>query len=82
VREVLALMFVAACGRFGFDGRLRGAPPNNADAAPPGADGVPDLRRLRRLCAFAESTDMQAQPAFDLWIDDVIAANTPVSCAD
>ena len=45
-------------------------------------DGTPPLGELQLGIAFANSTDTQAQPAYDLWIDDVIVAYIPVSCAD
>jgi hypothetical protein len=45
-------------------------------------DGTPPLGELQLGIAFASSTDSDFQPALDLWIDDVIVANAPVSCAD
>jgi hypothetical protein len=45
-------------------------------------DGTPPLGELQLGIAFANSTDTDMQPALDLWIDDVIVANAPVTCAD
>ena len=45
-------------------------------------DGMPLLGELQLGIAFANSTDTQPQPPYDLWIDDVIVAYTPVGCAD
>jgi hypothetical protein len=45
-------------------------------------DGNPPLAALGLGIAFANSTDQTAEPAYDLWIDDVIVAYTPLTCAD
>jgi hypothetical protein len=45
-------------------------------------DGVPRLAAAGVGIAFASSTDVDAEPALDLWIDDVIVANAPLTCAD
>jgi hypothetical protein len=45
-------------------------------------DGTPPLSALGFGLAFADSTDAVMEPAYDIWIDDVIVANTPVTCAD
>jgi hypothetical protein len=45
-------------------------------------DGNPPLGELQLGIAFANSTDGDPQPAYDVWIDDVIVANVPLTCAD
>lgn len=43
-------------------------------------DGSPAIAQLELGIEFATSTDTSPQPAFDLWIDDVIVSATPVTC--
>jgi hypothetical protein len=45
-------------------------------------DGSPPISELSMGIHFAGSSVSVAQPAMDIWIDDVIASPTPVSCAD
>ena len=45
-------------------------------------DGVPAIGRLAFGIQLAGSTNAVPQAAFDVWIDDVIASPTSVTCAD
>jgi hypothetical protein len=45
-------------------------------------DGSPPLSELSLGIHFAGSSVTVAQPAMDIWIDDVIASPSPVTCAD
>jgi hypothetical protein len=45
-------------------------------------DGAPALRDLSFGIQLSGSTNTLPQPAFDVWIDDVIVSPTSVTCAD
>jgi hypothetical protein len=45
-------------------------------------DGSPPLNYMEFGIGFAGSTDINNQPAMDVWIDDVIVNNSPITCAD
>jgi hypothetical protein len=45
-------------------------------------DGSPALAEMAFGIQLANSTDTSTQPAIDVWIDDVIVATTPLTCAD
>jgi len=45
-------------------------------------DSAPPIRDLAFGIGFAGSNVNDPQPAFDLWIDDLITDSAPVTCAD
>ena len=45
-------------------------------------DGVPPLSILGFGIEFSATTQMVDEPRIDVWIDDVIVANAPITCAD
>ncbi len=45
-------------------------------------DGVPAIEVMNFGIGFAGPSVLVAQPAFDLWLDDVIIASTALTCAD
>lgn len=45
-------------------------------------DGTPAIDEMGFGIQLATSTDTAAQPAMDVWFDDVIVANTPLTCSD
>ena len=45
-------------------------------------DGTPPLHDMDFGIGFAGTNVNGAQPAIDVWIDDVIVNNTPITCAD
>ncbi|MEO8844511.1 MAG: hypothetical protein ABI704_23205 [Kofleriaceae bacterium] len=45
-------------------------------------DGAPPISILGFGIEFSATTQMVDQPRIDVWIDDVIVANTPITCAD
>ena len=44
-------------------------------------DASPALGQLDLGALFANSTDTSPQPAFDMWVDDVIVSDGPVTCS-
>lgn len=45
-------------------------------------DGAPPISILGFGIEFSATTQMVDQPRIDVWIDDVIVANAPITCAD
>ncbi len=45
-------------------------------------DGTPSIDQMGFGIQLASSTDTSAQPAMDVWFDDVIVAAIPLTCAD
>jgi hypothetical protein len=45
-------------------------------------DGTPSIDEMGFGIQLASSTDTTAQPAIDVWFDDLIVAVTPLTCAD
>lgn len=45
-------------------------------------DGVPSVDEMAFGIGFSANNVKTAQPALDVWVDDIIVSNAPVTCAD
>ena len=45
-------------------------------------DGVPSVDEMAFGIGFSANNVKTTQPALDVWVDDIIVTNTPVTCAD
>jgi hypothetical protein len=60
---------------------LAGDPPMITLSNTP-TDGVPPISVVGFGIEFSRTTQMFDEPRIDVWIDDVIVANAPITCAD